>query len=87
MVEAGLVLLAANVRPARAPDQTAARNGKVDAQLYTSVTGFLYDKVCLKSSSGAGALPARTSPPCFQRRRSVNDPPYRPHRPKVLNNA
>jgi hypothetical protein len=86
MVEAGLVLLAANVRPARASDQTAARNGKVDAKLYTSVRGFLYDKVCPKSSSSAWAFTVRTSPACCQRR-SVNDPPYRPYRPKVLNNA
>ena len=80
------MLLAANVRPARAPDQTGARNGEVDAQLYTSVRGFLYDKVCLKSSSSAWAFTVRIPPACCQRR-SVNDPPYRPHRPKVLNNA
>jgi hypothetical protein len=33
-----LVLLAANLRPAQAPNPTAARNGKVDAQPYTSVS-------------------------------------------------
>jgi hypothetical protein len=74
----------ANLRPARAPDQTAARNGKVNAQLYTSVIGFLHDKVCLKSSSSAGAFTERTSPARCQRR-SVNDTPYRPHRLKMLN--
>jgi hypothetical protein len=47
----GLVLLAANLHPARAPDSTAARNGKVDARLYTPVIGFLNDKV-LRSSVG-----------------------------------
>jgi hypothetical protein len=47
----GLVLLAANLRPARAPDPTATRNVKVDSRLYTSVIGFLNDKV-LRSSVG-----------------------------------
>jgi len=37
-----------NLRPARTPDQTAARNGKIDAQRYTSVIASLHDKVCLK---------------------------------------
>jgi hypothetical protein len=35
----GLVLLAANLRPARAPAPTAAGNGKVYAQLYTPAIG------------------------------------------------
>jgi hypothetical protein len=39
----GLVLLAVNLRPVRAPDPTAARNGKVDAQLYTSAIGFFHN--------------------------------------------
>jgi hypothetical protein len=32
------------LRPVRAPDPTAARNGKVDAQLYTSAIGFFHNK-------------------------------------------
>jgi hypothetical protein len=52
----GLVLLAANLRPARAPDQTAARNGKVDAQLYTSVIGFL----TTRCASSRPAVPGRS---------------------------
>jgi hypothetical protein len=45
-----LMLLAANLRPARAPDPTAVRTGKVDPQLYTSAIWFLYDRVYLRSS-------------------------------------
>jgi hypothetical protein len=48
--------------PGASTSPTAARNGKVDAQLYTSVRGFLYDKVCLKSSSSAGAFQCEPLP-------------------------
>ena len=36
----GLVLMAANLRPARAPALTAAGNGKRYAQLYTPAIGI-----------------------------------------------
>ena len=73
----GLVLLAATLCPTRAPGQSAARNGMVDALYYVLAIGFLYDKVCHRSSSSAGTFTVRTSPDCCQRR-SVDDSPTDP---------
>jgi hypothetical protein len=38
------MLLAVTLRSVRASDRTAARNSKVDAQLYTSAIGFFHNK-------------------------------------------
>jgi hypothetical protein len=73
-----------NLRQVPTPDQTGARNGKIDAQLYTSVIASLQDKVCLKSSSRAKAFTMRTSP-ARRQRRSVNDTLHCPNRLKMLN--